>query len=273
MLASTAFPPQPSGMPMQARGVGASSAYGQNGSGHDNDVIAIEMPPAQSRRRGGAEWDTEDSEVFDREYEVRGKRVRLMPVQNEGPCGTFAGIQTVMMATLAVTITTLLVILTLSCVGYFYVYPNLVNLMDDKIKNFGELAINLAVENSEPVLEMVECIITHYGDSVNAALGPLLGTEINFGGTGNNSLAAMCPLSFAGINHTVSTATMDEVLGSSFETSAPSFHSQLHDLKYGATHGSSSGGEYAPVEYLSSDSSDDASTVVTDDSNEYTYYT
>lgn len=249
VLASNVFP---QGM---RRNVGGSSPN----VNHDGDV-AIELQPAQLRRRGAANSDNQsqlDPALFDQEYEVQGKRVRLMPVRNEGPCGTFAGIQTVMMAILALQIILLLIIVVGGCVSYFYIYPTLVDLMDDKIKNVGELAINLAEENSKPVVDMVECIISSVGESVNSALGPLLGVDIDFS-PGNKTLAERCPLSFAGINHTVGSSTMSEVLGSSFDTQAPSFRSQLHVLKYGETHGSSvshsthhSGGSYASVYYLS----------------------
>lgn len=254
----TPAPPPPTA-PL-ARDFYASSTHG--GSNPHEGLLAVEMDDGMAaiggnqhhhaRRHGGA-GAADAAGLFDRDYEVHGRRVRLMPVQQDGPCGTFAGIQTVMMAILALQVILLLCMILGACIGWFYIYPNMVELMDDKIKNVGALAINLAEENSGPLLDMIECVIHQLGDSVNDALGPLLGAEINFGNSGNASLFDMCPFNFAGINHTVSSATMDEVLGSSFETSAPSFHSQLHDLKYGAesTSGGSSQHSYAPVYYLS----------------------
>lgn len=214
-----------------------------------------------SRRHGGAA----DGGLFDRDYEVHGKRVRLMPVQQEGPCGSWAGMQSILMAIVALQLITILFMIVGACIGWFYLYPNVVELMDDKIKNVGELAINLAEENSGPLLDMIECVIHQLGDSVNDALGPLLGAEIDFGGSGNMSLFDMCPFAFAGINRTVSSETMDEVLGSSFQTSAPSFRSQLHDLKYGAGSSDTSGHSYAPVAYLTSSGSSSGSSTSTDD--------
>jgi hypothetical protein len=278
VLASTAFP---SSKPTSTAHLpqypsAAHHSYSQlhqhgGASMQDHEGVAIELEPLGNlppRSHGGANGgDTEalnptNPEIFQREYTVNGKRVRLIPAYAEGPCGTFAGIQTVMMAILALVIINILLMITLACVGYFYVYPNTIELVDDKIKNAGELAINLAVKNSGPVIDMVECVIGIVGMAVNDALGPLLGAEIDFTGGSNATLAMMCPLTFAGINRTVSSETMDEVLGSSFETSVPSFRSQLHDLKYGDT--DSSPENYSPVHYLSSSSSSETDTTDSD---------
>lgn len=278
VLASTAFPlpnstsvsrpQQYSPIPQQSY----SQLHQHGGTAmQDHNDVAIELEPVEnliSRSHGGANGGDMDTssptnpEMFQREYTVNGKRVRLIPAYAEGPCGTFAGIQTVMMAILGLVIINILITITMGCVAYFYVYPKTIELMDDKIKNVGELAINLAVKNSGPVIDMVECVIKTVGVAVNEALGPLLGAEIDFTGGSNVSLAMMCPLTFAGINRTVSSETMDEVLGSSFETSVPSFRSQLHDLKYGDT--DSSPENYSPVHYLTSSSSSDTDTTDSD---------
>lgn len=243
MLARDYYPPPAHG--------GAPAGFAQ----HDDGVVAIEIGDSHTqhhaRHHGGG---ASELPLFNRDYEVNGRRVRLIPVDhNKEPLNSFAGSTSVQMAILALEIIILLFMIVGACICWFYIYPQVVELMDDKIKNVGELAINLAQESVGPLVETIECVIGRLGDSVNDALGPLLGTEIDFGGTGDTSLFAMCPISFAGINHTISSATMDEVLGSSFETSAPSFRSQLHDLKYGAgsSAGSSEHHSYAPIHYFS----------------------
>ena len=230
------------------------------------------------RRHGGVGFDeeqlvsaSEGDAMFEKVYTAYGRRVRIVDADEEehirwGPCGTRSAQAALMVVMVILQLLVLLFLVVAAIVCWAYVYPNTVELVDAKLENGFQLAINLLTTNVPVVEDELSCIFGVVCNKLNEALGPFLGVNISCDvGSGNQTIGDICPFSFAGLTHNVSSSQISEALGSTCDTSAPPISSQLRDLKYDTSHtgsGSSrsSGSSSLSMAYLSPSAEDSADT-------------
>lgn len=222
------------------------------------------------RRHGGVGADEErgfidDDDIYDRVWSHKGKRIRVVDADEDehirwGPCGTRSAQAGINICILILQLITLLFLVAAAVTCWAYVYPNTVELFDAKVENTFGLITNLLITNVPVVEEEMTCLFGFVCNQVNDALAPILGTNLSCNLGGNMSLGDICPFSFAGLTHNISSSQMSEVLGSTWETSAPPISSQLHILKYDTGVGSSSWSSSSPPsdlpDYLSPSAED-----------------
>lgn len=241
-------PPPP---PPNLRAIGRSQYASSTLQLHDTGMRVASWHRAQNmRRQGGADLDIEgggnsEPDMYSAIWSVKGQQVVIRPVNDDdaemlwGPCGGRGAQQTLGVCTaIGVWFLVALAIVAIA-IGWGYIYPNTIQLVDSKLDGVAGLVINLATANVPVVEEELTCIFGVVCNMVNNALAPILGENISCS-FGNQTLGDICPFSFAGINHTVSSSQVSEALGSTWDTSAPPFTSQLRDLKYDTRAGSSS---------------------------------